>query len=301
MKAIAGRLLFVAFGLSFASSAYAGKCSWSTAPPAADAGSYSVFSPAPLDGVTSFTIRCNPNTTGTIKLSVGSSSTSYTPRTLAQGALKLPYNAYLDAAATLIWGDGTSGTTAYEVYNGEPHDKVFTDQIYIRVPAVADASAGVYEDTITATLSWGNNQSDTVTFKVRATVIPECTATTTDLNFGAYDPLVINAITPKDSSSAVTVYCTKGVASILTMGGGANASGAVRRMRTGVNGYLSYEIYKDGARSIIWNATNTNSATSTSKSTPLGGGAFTAFGRIPAGQDPVPGNYADVMTVTVNY
>ena len=53
MKAITGRLLFVALGLSLVSSAYAGKCTWITDPPAADAGSYSVFSVLPLDGVTS--------------------------------------------------------------------------------------------------------------------------------------------------------------------------------------------------------------------------------------------------------
>jgi spore coat protein U-like protein len=59
-------------------------------------------------------------------------------------------------------------------------------------------------------------------------------------------------------------------------------------------------MYKDAARTITWNTTNTNTGTATSKLTAINGG-FTVYGRIPAAQDVRAGSYSDTVQVTVNY
>ena len=131
---------------------------------------------------------------------------------------------------------------------------------------------------------------------VSANVIANCTISTFSLAFGNYDPL---SATDLDAQTTVNVYCTKGATGTVSLGLGANASGATRRMTDGTN-FMTYEVYKDAGRTTIWNAVNTNSAVSTSKGTALNSG-FTAYGRVFAGQDLPVANFFDTLQATVNF
>jgi spore coat protein U-like protein len=289
--------------LAFARTAGASNCSWTAAPTNINFGNYSVFSPGALLANSTFTINCTPNTTGRITLNRGTNSASYTPRTLklTAGSVYLNYNLYVDPAATTqIWGDGTGGTTYYEQYNSTPQNKSFTDQIFGQLPAVSDIGVGVYNDTLIATLTWGGGSSITQQFTVQTTVIAECVVNTFGINFGAYDPLGANASSPRTASAVLNVYCTKGAVGTVSLDTGTNFSGSLRRMKNASGAFMNYNIYKDGAYATVWDTTNVNSATSTSRYTPLAGG-FTAYGSIPANQDVAIGNYSDTVQATVNY
>src|SRR6184192_3748189 len=59
-------------------------------------------------------------------------------------------------------------------------------------------------------------------------------------------------------TASVAPKCTKGTSGVLSLNIGVNASGAIRRMQDSGGGgnYLTYEIYNDAARTIVWNAVN---------------------------------------------
>jgi spore coat protein U-like protein len=116
-------------------------------------GSYNVFSASPLDATTTIAYRCGPQDQNiAVWLSTGTSGT-FAYRTLVSGSNVLRYNLYLDAACTLIWGDGTGGSSAY--YIADPPKNVWVDlTVYGRAPAGQDVPAGSYTDTITVTLNF---------------------------------------------------------------------------------------------------------------------------------------------------
>jgi spore coat protein U-like protein len=291
------RIAVVAFGLVLlASAAHAANCSWDQVPPNINFGTYSGGA---LAATSDFQFTCTPSVaTATLKLSRGSAP-SYTPRQMPHTtapAATLDYNLYRDSAHTIIWGDGTGGTQ-YLTFNPAPGNRQFTGTIFGNLPAGSNVPTGTYTDTIAATLDSGSGV-DTQFFTVTVNVVATCTVSTVALNFGAYDPVSANAVAPRDATGTVNVYCTAGTFVTVTLDNGLWVSGTNRRLKA--VSFLTYEIYKDAARSIIWNVANTNTGTSTSNVIPINGG-FTAYGRIFAGQDVPAGSYSDTILVTVNY
>lgn len=296
--------LAIAVTFAIANAAHAApSCTWTTVPANINFGNYSVFGAA-LSATSSFAINCVPPASGDVKLSAGGAG-SFT-RLLSKAAAPagtLGYNLYRDAAGAVVWGDGTSGTQ-FPSYTGTAGNKDFTGTIYGIIPAGLDAPTGTYTDTIQATLSgtWG---TDTRFFTVTATILAECNVATSPLNFGNYDPVVANAATALDNTTLVNVYCTKGTPVSVSLDNGQWVTGSTRRLRSAAANFLTYEMYRDSGRGTVWNATNTNSGTSTSKLTAIGptaaGGGFTVYGRVPSGQDIPAGSYGDTVTVTVNY
>lgn len=113
-------------------------------------GTYDVFATTPTDSTGRITYRCSRgNLAITIALGTGSSG-SFTLRRMRQGTETLSYNLYLDATRTVIWGDGTGGSSVYT----DPRTTAATTEvtIFARIPAGQDVGAGVYADTITATV-----------------------------------------------------------------------------------------------------------------------------------------------------
>lgn len=278
------------------------RCNWVTDPTNVNFGSYYVYSGTPLDANTTFTLRCQRNDRARVRLTRGTNSLSYTPRTMAGTAGTVAYNLFLDpAATTTIWGDGTSPTSFFDETD---RDRNFDVTIYGRIVAGLDVAAGAYSDTITATLTTDNANPDTVTFSVSVTVVAECSITASDLLFGAYDPVVTNASTPRPGSANVTVLCTKGssinvgLSSGLPANGAKTAFGSRSMKRTTASEWLGYDIFTSSAYSTIWNSTNLLTATASSKNVNM---SFTGFGRVPAAQDVTAGNYSDTVTATVNY
>lgn len=65
---------------------------------------------------------------------------------------RLSYNLFRDAAYSLVWGDGTGGTSVFAVTNRSTSQ--VSVPIYGRIPKNQDVSVGTYADTITATLNY---------------------------------------------------------------------------------------------------------------------------------------------------
>lgn len=142
----------VALAASFAPDAWATtSCSFASTV-GVSFGSYDVFQATPLDSMGSLTYLCQGVGTSdsiVIQLSRGSSF-SYAPRTLLFGGWSLGYNLYLDAARTLVWGDGASGTNRYGPIH--PSEIQTALAVYGRIPARQNVAAGHYADTIVATI-----------------------------------------------------------------------------------------------------------------------------------------------------
>jgi spore coat protein U-like protein len=138
-------------------------------------------------------------------------------------------------------------------------------------------------------------QTATGTMTVSANVVASCSVVGGTLDFGDYDPI---AAAPKDGSLAISVRCTRGVTAQIGMGLGNNPLGALRRMAGGPD-FLSYELYKDGARSILWGNTGTDRVAYTATSS--GPTSITVFGRVGAGQDVPVGGFSDTVTITVTF
>lgn len=139
--------------LAWPSATRAGTCTVSSVSPVAF-GSYDVFDPAPVDSTGSITIDCTDivaEDVVRVDLDAGASGT-FAARTLVSGALTMIYGLYLDAAHTLVWGDGTGGSSTYGPVH--PAEGPTTLTIYGRIPGNQDVGGGVYADTITVTLQF---------------------------------------------------------------------------------------------------------------------------------------------------
>lgn len=134
-----------------------------------------------------------------------------------------------------------------------------------------------------------------------------CTVTTTNIAFGAYNPL---AFGNTDSTGTVKVTCG-GVAGLLVpftidLGKGGATSVAARRM-VASGSSLNYNLYTDPSYTTVW-GDGTGGSVSVAGSLLLDvlglspGQVFTVYGRIPGRQLTVrPGVYTDSISVTVTY
>jgi spore coat protein U-like protein len=116
-------------------------------------GSYDTFGGSPLDSAGSITFTCqNVGVADTIVIDLSRGNASgFFPRKMLRLGTAFLYNLYLDAARTVVWGDGTSGTSHYGPVN-PPSGSPVTVSVYGRVPAGQNVAAGSYSDTIVATV-----------------------------------------------------------------------------------------------------------------------------------------------------
>lgn len=123
-----------------------------------------------------------------------------------------------------------------------------------------------------------------------------CTVSITALAFGTFVGAQLN------STATATVDCG-GIGSgfipltIAVNGGGGTI--AARRLVNGAN-QLSYQIYTDAARSIVWGDGTTGSTVAGSASNSVNS-VHTVYGRVPAATTPLPGTYTDTLTFTVTF
>lgn len=140
--------------------------------------------------------------------------------------------------------------------------------------------------------------TDQTSFDVTVTVIDSCNVTAQDLDFGDYDPV---SATSLDAATTLSVTCTFGADYDvgLSVGLGAGATHAARKMTNSGTDTLTYGLYRDGARSQVWGETigvNTIAGT--------GSGAaqvIDVYGRAPIAQTAPADSYEDTITVTVTY
>ncbi len=110
-------------------------------------GAYDVFNPGALDGAGNINVTCDPVTSFTVKLSTGGGS--YGQREMTGTSGVLDYNLYTNASRSIVWGDGTGGTSV----GGGTGDNVNLP-VYGRIPPGQNLPAGNYGDTIVVTVEF---------------------------------------------------------------------------------------------------------------------------------------------------
>lgn len=116
-------------------------------------GSYDVFASVPTDSSGSITYRCKNVKGRPVRITLGPGGAgTYATRQMRSTTDVQQYNLYLDAARTTIWGDGTGGSSFYQLV--PTADTNITVVVYGRVPAGQDIRAGTYVDSIVATMNW---------------------------------------------------------------------------------------------------------------------------------------------------
>lgn len=135
-----------------------------------------------------------------------------------------------------------------------------------------------------------------------------CSGSNMALSLGGYDSY---QPAPLDASGIFTVTCTRNGGPqnmVVTLGLGPSFNSgtiATRRLKlaTGAD-LLSYNLYRDAGRSLVWGDTIGTNTMTQSVSIPNNASmalTFTIFGRIDALQDVRAGSYADSLTVTVTF
>jgi len=150
-----------------------------------------------------------------------------------------------------------------------------------------------------------------VGLNVTASVAAQCiVSSTSDVAFGAYDPLGANATTDLQGQGQVGIKCTPGSGVSIAIDNGAHASGNQRRMAAAGGSTLDYGLYTDGARTaaFAWgNGSNGASPLSISSAANAAEQLFVVYGLVPmASAQPAAftyeaGNYSDIVQVTVNF
>lgn len=110
-------------------------------------GPYDPFATAPRDATAALVYRCPPGRLVRITLDAGLTGT-FAAREMRQGAEVLLYNLFLDAARTVVWGDGSGGSAAGPGVEVRGALGTTTGYVFGRIPAAQDAAAGAYGDTI---------------------------------------------------------------------------------------------------------------------------------------------------------
>jgi spore coat protein U-like protein len=117
-------------------------------------GTYDVLLTTPLDTAGSIVYRCTQRDHNIMITLDRGGAGSFADRRMVKGSELLLYNLYLDAARTVIWGDGTGGTQALFVRNPQGNNQDIAVPIFGRIPARQDRGIGTYTDTIIITLNF---------------------------------------------------------------------------------------------------------------------------------------------------
>lgn len=136
--------------------------------------------------------------------------------------------------------------------------------------------------------------SDAGSLAVSATVKSNCDITGAALAFGSY---VSGQTAPLDVIGLIDVSnCPNGVVRIELDGGGSGNT-AARQMTSG-NSTLSYQLYRDMGRSLLWGTGNIGKTLNLQSTSPH---RVQVFGRVPGGQNVAPGDYSDTVTITMTF
>ena len=134
-------------------------------------GYYDPFAPSDMDVVTQISYRCYEvadqvvtsrlrrrasakSAKVNIEISMSRGSSGTYDRRMRGVNDEVRYNIYLDPARTIIWGDGTGGTSTHIKKNVEPSNVVQTVQVFGRMPAGQNATGGAYADMIVITIDF---------------------------------------------------------------------------------------------------------------------------------------------------
>lgn len=174
---------------------------------------------------------------------------------------------------------------------------------YVRKAVIALSFVGM-------ATTFGGQSADAATevanLTVDATVLSSCSISTAPVNFGTYDPLGTHNTTPLDNSAGlVRITCANGLPVLVRLDqGGTPAAGSTaaapdRQMAgPGPGDVLSYNLFSDAPGGIVWGDTAGSGIAR------VGTGlldVLTIHGRVPAGQNPTAGVYADTVVASVDF
>jgi spore coat protein U-like protein len=120
-----------------------------------------------------------------------------------------------------------------------------------------------------------------------------CSVSTSGISFGAYNPFSAASLA---GSGSMTLSCSGSVVAYVMLSGGSSNNAGARRMTSGAE-RLSYNIYRDAALTRIWGDGSAYPGVWVS----LPQAPLPFYGSIPPGQDVAAGDYADALTITVNF
>lgn len=170
--------------------------------------------------------------------------------------------------------------------------------------AKAIGSAVAVAGVLAAMNYQANAATASTSLSVSATVANNCTIGTTAVTFPSnYDPVVTHASAPLNSTAGqVTIACTKGSTTPITLNLGSNATGSTRRLTNGAGtpSYLTYELYHDSIGGTVWGTSGANVFTPPAAPSKAAR-SFTVYAQISAGQDVPAGTYTDTVTATVTF
>ena len=120
-----------------------------------------------------------------------------------------------------------------------------------------------------------------------------CSVSPQSVSFGSYDTL---SPSPHDGVGNVGITCDAATSFTISLSPGSGTY-SERLMAGGAEG-LSYNVYTDASRTIVWGdgsgSTGTVSTTAAATDIPV-------YARIPARENVAAGSYADTIVVTVSY
>ena len=253
------------------------------------------------------------------RLANGSPDPSLLPqRRMARAGDRLNYQIHSDAARSQIWGAG-GATPAFETIITLDTWLFFFSAGQVDVPLYGrlqggqtGIGSGNYQSTLNgSSITWTTNlnrscnaiTSGPVAFSatVRATVTSSCTIAANNLSFGSHSQLAAAVA----ASTSLGVTCTVGTPYTVRMDGGTTANNVADR-RMGLNGTgpaaqgVAYQLRHTSPSGPLWG--DGTSGTSTLGGTGTGGSqTLPVYGRVLPQAVPLPGQYEDTVTVTVQY
>nr|WP_232792894.1 spore coat U domain-containing protein [Caulobacter hibisci] len=226
------------------------------------------------------------------------------------GGATMGFQIYQDAGRTQSWGSSSllafGAVPTITASPGAGTSINVNQTVYLRLTTTTTTVPGAYSTSFTGqNFFWGLNLLSCAgvtvgyavvpaTFTFSATLIPDCTISTGNINFGNAGVLAAD----KDAQSAMSVTCTKDTPYAIGLDNGQQGTSATaRRMKAGAQ-YVTYGIYKDEPRSSPWGSSGgqTVGGTGTGGAQPQ-----TLYGRVPAQTTPAPGTYGDQVVATVTY
>lgn len=137
--------------------------------------------------------------------------------------------------------------------------------------------------------------TDTGTLAVSVRVQDVCSVDGGALDFGVYAGGQSSAV--EAAGSIAYLGCSTG-ALTFTLDGGAAGDEAARQLRSPAGDALSYQLYRNPARTLLWGSGENAMVLQLLVS---GSGSIPIYGRIPGGQDVPAGAYADAVNVTLTF
>ena len=142
--------------------------------------------------------------------------------------------------------------------------------------------------------AFAEKSSSTMQVYVSARVLPKCSVTASDLNFGAYDvPTAIGA----DGIATIKVACNFPTSYRIDANQGSHYSNGSRRMSGGGEA-LTYDLYTNSSQTTTWGSALSGGTTISGSGKR---GTHVIYGKIPPKQVVSDGIYGDVVTVTLNW